>query len=278
MKNSMLLVFLLAGTVAMAQVKMHPEKAFISEKEHFEVYAFQVEQEVHVVVSDVWPNANLNFYSSQHGGEKVKQLVADKQGAIQEVFVLSKAPAMLCCKATGGGSYVRYLERKEFVLQNIVFSREKEGLSLAFDAQGKEGLSYQFIKKNEVGEEALLMEFVSAEGWSAFQHQIEFEPKTTYFLKVFDKGQLRYTHPLKLLQTDNPIFVYPTITTAFLQVSVLATVERINYQLYQLNGQKVKEGSWENKDNTLDVRELSSGTYLLTVDLGGGQSHYFVKQ
>jgi len=62
----------------------------------------------------------------------------------------------------------------------------------------------------------------------------------------------------------NDILIYPNPSSASVKVE-LNSSNSSNYKLYNIMGQEIKNGSFNNKVNQLNIEELNSGIYTLVI-------------
>ena len=254
---------------------------FIPIHNHYDAAYFKVNDDYVVAIQNVKANSLLQFYNQQRYTQLTESAVADAQGQLS--LKLSSPPQFVMNvksseKNTDGGNKVQYFDKMEFNLQNIMVDQTNNRLTIRWKAatNQEENITYRLIRSNKGAHFETVKEFIPSptDNWENFEYSTVLNHHSIYKLEVVKNGStVRY-------QSDKIFYnkyltdysIYPSPASSDIHIDFVSpNIDWALYQLINTNGQVVAKGSFENRYNTLSIKDLSYGNYVLILTEESGK-------
>jgi hypothetical protein len=248
---------------------------------HYDAAYFKVDNDYIITVQNAKANSLLQFYKQQRYTQLAESALADAQGHL--TIKLTNPPNFVMNvkssnKNTDGGNKVQYFNKMEFNLQNLTIDKTGNQLKIRWKAatNPEENITYRLVRSNKGGDFIIVKEFIPSptENWEDFEYATTLNHYGVYKLEVVkNESTVRY-------QSDNLFYdqyasdysIYPSPASSELHIDFMnSMIDWAHYQLINSNGQVVDKGSLENRYNTISVRDLSQGNYVLILTEENGK-------
>lgn len=229
-------------------------------------------------IKDAVPGTAISFYSEMHGGELVKEAVADASGKFSVVAEAKFAPAFVLNTGTKnaegvkGSGKVFFMEAEEFSLSDIELKATGNKVNLSWSASTDPAKEISFeILKSYNGADYFSVADIKAYGGAAVTPYAFNEEKSLagniYKIKVKNAQEgVRYTsYPLSLLHGE--LHVYPTVTSGNINIDLNYDGES-QYAISNTLGQPIMSGILGKGHHNIQLGELAAGIYLVNVHSG----------
>lgn len=235
---------------------------------------YQVNNEFTYEVNGCIPNSQIAYYSEVTGGKLLKLSSADQRGygIIHEkldfhpAFALNqKEPGANGIK---GNSTVSFTVIKEFNLKDIHIEKDPSGIVLQWNAAVSAPEMYHFEILKSINGKAFT-EIGIVKSLSAEMIPYSFNDNTgnddvVYKLRITN-GATTYTSDPLILESDNGIIVFPTITNSVINIRIRNFTSESMYRIINNNGQSVSTGILQQSQTIVPISDLIPGTYIMQV-------------
>ncbi|MEO6833180.1 MAG: hypothetical protein ABI378_11680 [Chitinophagaceae bacterium] len=243
----------------------------------FEVCTYGVNAVNYFDVSRGIPNSDISFYSDMSGGRLLQNVTLDASGHALYINTEAFKPAFLLSvlnrAAQQGSGIVVFTPEKEFTIKDMQLEDLPGLVRLSWSAtvSPKESIRFE-VWKNNLGNSKKIYEI---EGFCTEFQRYSFidneASKSSYEIRVVNTNKgLRYTGDFqsKTNSGNSQIQVYPTLIQDVCHVLLTQDAAKISYELRNVLGQKVKQGSLDVGDNILSFVEVPNGDYFLIAHIG----------
>ena len=267
-KHFFLPILLLSLTVhGQSPLKTHPLEANPPEKEHFEVYSFQIEQQCHLSIHKSQGSSDVTLMSQNNGGEVYKRIQTSADGLYTEKVKASQMPAF--AKNTRG--FIQFFDMHAFYLKNIGFEQQGFFSTVSFDALANKEKDiryelYAIMKEKEIQLKEKTAS--NSESWEQIDWTIEAPYAPAYVLKVYGQEKLRYTETFWPTQKKLHYHFYPSLAEEQVFIELTEMPDNLSYVLLNARGQKIRTARLQKKHNSLFISKLPAGRYYLHINKG----------
>lgn len=249
-----------------------------SSKVDFSVYVYQIDQDVLVDIKNATPNGDMAFYSKSNGGEILNKYLTDDKGSLNVSFRAIEQAAFVLSDPNNGTGEVEHFKKKQFHLNDVYFNHQSSKGKLSFNSKTvlDKDLIYQVIAKDHMGNESVVEAIAPYEIGTWEYHQMSFDIESSYQYKfvAISSGIERYAEVLN--DGAYNIKLYPSITDELLHINFGTAVNNAAYQIYNINGQLVEKGKFNESYNTIQVASLPKGNYIISIsDRANTVEHFY---
>ncbi|MCT4664814.1 MAG: T9SS type A sorting domain-containing protein [Flavobacteriales bacterium] len=278
MKKILVTLFILTGTPMLAQSELDfaKEKAYIPQTNYFQTASFQVEDRAFLEVYGTHPNSTVRCYSKPSGGKMLQAGKLDKKGHLLLEFEAGEAPSFVLNEknpvlgASEGSGFVQYLDRMDFIIQDVLLLKEGEKLHLSFQSltNNDHTVIYRLISHSPDDGEQLMEAFTPNENedWDAVDFEIDLKKETTYTFEIYSQGKLRYQRKLYGGDKIKEFEVFPKVTSSVVHLKFIEALTKTNYTLIDIFGNQRLNGRVNEMETQIELGNLTSGTYFLKLD------------
>ena len=276
MKKILQIGLLLLSPILLAQtLSINPEEALVPKQKHFTAWSFQIENVCHVGVQDALANTPLSFYSSIHGGKHIGSHSSDASGSLSTSFTENQHPGFVLNRipstTKNQKGYSVHFDKKEFIAKDITLKKQNFGYKISFKALAdvEQAISYRIIEIHQDGTQKILQEGYPSTYLRTYTLSVNYSAKTNYQIEFYNGVELRYTQNLYVNDKENSYTIYPTLTSAVLNLDFMAEFNSGSYTITNLTGQIVQQGKLSGQFNALELNSFEKGTYIIYVELNG---------
>jgi hypothetical protein len=237
---------------------------------------FQVEKENYVQLEAYKPYTQLEYYSTNQGGQHLGKIKTDQNGFAKQQFDIDHTPAFVLNRLTNdnidGTNKVYFLDRKEFVAKDITYDVIAGSTKISWKAQinDENNISFQLFKLDPSGNSKLIktIQGIKNNEFNTYEYLEPYDESASYSIHIVkDNSILRYASSKLNEYNDYQINVYPTICNnkLFIDIPEISDSNPCSYQLNSMSGQLLMKGVFNGLHNTLSVEHLNAGNYMLVV-------------